>query len=219
MRSPLLSCSLSFFCCPLLCRINMSFWICSPSVRLLHIQRQSHRTRCTAPLCHLIITQPQVVRVNFDSCFHNFYVISESTIHFRLELSPGEPRQEEGLATFYRDKEAAGCGKLRKEQLSIYIDWAWYVHATEEASVMTSAGYSLHTPIVVSIIPGRVLRESANQLSDRHLQHLWVKSPHALKKKKKTITSYANDYRPVALTTIVMKCSERLLKKNMTASS
>lgn len=46
----------------------------------------------------------------------------KSTIHFRLELSPGEPCREEGLATFYRDKEAAGSGKLRKEQLSIYID-------------------------------------------------------------------------------------------------
>ncbi len=78
-------------------------------------------------------------------------------------------------------------------------------------------------------IPGRVLRNSAAQLADvltdifntslcQAVVPTCLKSTTIIPVPKKSPVSCLNDYRPIALTTIMMKCFERLVMHNIKTS-
>ncbi|KAL0201054.1 hypothetical protein M9458_004241 [Cirrhinus mrigala] len=64
-------------------------------------------------------------------------------------------------------------------------------------------------------IPGRVLRDCAAQLTDSSPR---LKSTSIIPVPKKSPVSCLNDYRPIALTPIMMKCFERLVMRNIKTS-
>ncbi|KAK2875617.1 hypothetical protein Q8A73_024027 [Channa argus] len=75
-------------------------------------------------------------------------------------------------------------------------------------------------------IPGRVLRECAEQLADvfanifnislrSNVVHMCLKTTTIVPLPKKSTVSCLNDYRPVALTPIKMKCFERLVMRHI----
>ncbi len=75
-------------------------------------------------------------------------------------------------------------------------------------------------------IPGHVLKDCADRCPNRYLQHLAEPGshPHILKSTtiiqvpKNSPVSCLNDYRPIALTPIIMKCFERLVMHNIKTS-
>ncbi|KAK3515243.1 hypothetical protein QTP70_012460 [Hemibagrus guttatus] len=75
-------------------------------------------------------------------------------------------------------------------------------------------------------IPGRVLRECAEQLADvftdifnislsSTIVPMCFKTTTIIPVPKKSMVSFLNDYRPVALTPIVMKCFDRLVMRHI----
>ncbi|KAI5085415.1 hypothetical protein C0J45_23129 [Silurus meridionalis] len=73
-------------------------------------------------------------------------------------------------------------------------------------------------------IPGRVLRECAEQLADVNIFNIslsstvvptYLRTTTIVPVQKKSTVSCLNDYRPVALTPIVMKCFERLVMRHI----
>ncbi|XP_055487592.1 uncharacterized protein LOC129694857 [Leucoraja erinacea] len=78
-------------------------------------------------------------------------------------------------------------------------------------------------------IPGRVLKECAEELADvltnifnislsQAIVPTSLKTSMIIPIAKKPVVACLNDYRPVALTPIIMKCFERLVKPHITAS-
>ena len=71
-------------------------------------------------------------------------------------------------------------------------------------------------------IPGRVLRTSACRCPDQHIQHfsesgslrVLQNNYHHPRAKKNTV-SCLNDYRPIALTPVIIKCIQKLVMKHM----